>query len=69
MENQVFKPGDVVFHKANNLRMVVLEVDGEFISCKLVNALGHFIKDNFSSIEISLKSDIGFHIKTQMETK
>lgn len=53
MTDQTFKPGDVVFHKANNLRMVVVEMNGSSILTEFVNANGEFVQDSFMPIVLS----------------
>jgi hypothetical protein len=53
MEQNQFKPGDIVYHKANNLRMVVIGIKGDQCNCTLVEKSGVFKNDLFFNIELS----------------
>lgn len=53
-ENQ-FQPGDVVYHKANNLRMVVMSVKENSIHTCFVIPNGIYKYDSFAPIELSKK--------------
>lgn len=68
MENP-FKPGDIVFHKANNLRMVVLATFESSCSCRYVSAAGQFTKMEFSIQEISATKFDDTLIIYQLESK
>ncbi|MEJ5143971.1 hypothetical protein [Sphingobacterium sp. MYb388] len=53
MEENQFKPGDIVYHKANNLRMVVIGIKGDQSNCRFVEKAGVFKNDLFFNIELS----------------
>ena len=52
-ENQ-FQLGDIVYHKANNLRMVVQRISNEnTVVCEFINRAGNIVQDSFSNHVIS----------------
>lgn len=69
MTNQIFTPGDIVFHKANNLRMVVISCYEAHLTLQFVNTLGKFIQDDFPITVINRYYDDSLIILTQLESK
>ncbi|WP_454880624.1 hypothetical protein [Sphingobacterium detergens] len=70
MANQEFKNGDVVYHKANNLRMVVIEAEDDGVTtCRFVDSKGEFSKLIFFNCEIQKIRDTTINVKSQLEIK
>jgi hypothetical protein len=70
MANQEFKNGDVVYHKANNLRMVVISADDDgTTTCRFVAANGEFSKFIFHNCELQRSKDSTLALKSQLESK
>ena len=55
MSEPTFKPGEIVYHKVNHLRMVLINQEDNRSFCKYLNADGNFELDWFESIEISTR--------------
>lgn len=53
MTETTFNPGDIVYHKANNLRMVVVSVSGSAIKVQYVTAYGKFDETVFIASSLS----------------
>lgn len=62
MSETEFKPGDVVFHKVNNLRMVVTNVYNDGVTCTYLNHSNSFATGDFKACELSAKSINDNHI-------
>lgn len=71
MKNEKLTAGDIVYHKANNLRMVVITVQETAIRCRYVDKFGKFQLDNFLPIELSKTTigDTNFPAIHQLESK
>lgn len=55
MENNKFEKGDIVYHKVNGLRMVVLAAGETHLSCRFVSPSGQFLENEFLAWELSDK--------------
>lgn len=66
-----FNPGDIVYHKVNNLRMVVLSSNATYATCKYVSAYGNYEESNFQVFELSQHPTQSKDIPviSQLETK
>jgi len=53
MSENTFKQGDIVYHKANNLRMVVMSVEEEHVYAKYVGIDGRYDIISFVHFELS----------------
>lgn len=69
MADQKFKVGDVVYHKANGLRMVVIEVRVDEVKCRYINADGAFDKFGFLSDELTLNDTTNINDTVQLGIK
>lgn len=71
MSEQTFQPGDIVYHKANNLRMVVLSSGENYTSCRCVNINGTYDEINFKPFELSKSPifDNEVPVVAQLETR
>lgn len=57
MSDQSFSVGDVVYHKANNLRMVLVKVNTDStFECRYLNHENKFYEGQFRSCELSKRS-------------
>ena len=66
-----FNPGDIVYHKVNNLRMVVLSITEIDASCQYVTSSGIFFETKFKLFQLS-KTPISTSdapVITQLEMK
>ncbi|WP_312331957.1 hypothetical protein [Sphingobacterium sp.] len=64
-----FKAGDIVYHKANNLRMVVISNRDTYVKCRYINANGSFTLGDFVDIELINIPTNQIPLKTQLESK
>jgi len=49
MEENKFQLGEIVYHKANNLRMVINGFSNEnAVVCEFINRSGNIVQDTFS---------------------
>lgn len=69
MAEQEFKNGDVVYHKVNNLRMVIISTSEYFVDCRYVTASGNFTEMSFYKLELKSETSKGEIIRSQMESK
>lgn len=69
MAEQEFKVGDVVYHKANGLRMVVIEVRGTEVKCRYINAEGAFDKFTFLIEELTSNDTSNINDTVQLGRK
>lgn len=60
MSTEEFKPGDIVYHKANNLRMVVISKIEDKITCRYINKEAEFSTLRFYPFELT-KSTPTYH--------
>lgn len=74
MSQETFNPGDVVYHKANNLRMVVLQVLKDNLKCNFVTSYGTFSQAysrneyKFYHFEVSKEPMKEIPVITQLES-
>lgn len=68
MENP-FNPGDIVFHKVNNLRMVVLRSLTKSCVCRYISASGQFSEMDFEIVELNAKYDEHIEVTYQLDSK
>lgn len=54
-KSQEFKAGDVVYHKANGQRMVVIESNDSSCSCRYQAPNGDLLNGKFYNVELSLR--------------
>jgi len=69
MAEETFKPGDIVYHKINNLRMVVIRSSGEAINCRIIRPSGTFDTEDFKAFEVSATPLVDEFITFQLEAK
>lgn len=72
MAETTFNPGDIVYHKANNLRMVVISANDAVIKTEFINAKGDFAQDSFAKTAVSTKpilEEPGVKALYQLESK
>jgi len=53
MTDQDLKPGTVVYHKAHDLKMVILGVQEEKYYCRFVDSHGEFDSKDFFKFEVT----------------
>ena len=69
MAEETFKAGDIVYHKVNNLRMVVLRVANHIVVCRFINPSGNFDNKEFNSFELAKNSPSNEMVTYQLESK
>jgi len=71
MSETKFNPGDIVYHKANNLRMVVTFADDNSCRCTYVDVYGKYQNEVFLYNVLSNEPYTfdGCSIITQLESK
>lgn len=54
MTEDQFQPGDIVYHKVYDLKMVVIYLSSETkVHCRFISARGGFTSEDFYNIEVT----------------